>query len=146
MIDGSLENLSPPSIKKIEVSFFPGCTGSFAETTDSVNTKIFKLVRCKDFFFVHIFSRDPTVLYPYCTRVIYVILLYCVCWCAPNLDDLEDYSEGDKSSRFATGISCTELHALAPRTCLDEGGLGLLQKALSGTRVRKRNRIFCFSF
>ena len=28
MIDGSLENLSPPSIKKIEVSFFPGCTGT----------------------------------------------------------------------------------------------------------------------
>ena len=89
--------------------------------------------------------RLSLLLHSRCLPVIIMITLYTtVCWCAPNLDDLEDYSEGDKSSRFATGISCTELHALAPRTRLDEAGLGLLQEALSGTRVRRRNRIFLF--
>ena len=71
MIDGSLVNLSPPSIKKIEVSFFPGCTGSFAETTDSVNTKIFKLVRSKDFFLFTFSAGTLPVLYSSASTVLH---------------------------------------------------------------------------
>ena len=74
MIDGSLVNLSPPSIKKIEVSFFPCARVALLKPLIRSTPKFLNLCAPKIFFCSH-FQQGP---YPYCT-VVRALVLHCTC-------------------------------------------------------------------